>query len=293
MKAFPMRDDESSDMPRSWRIAYAAIRRYFRHDMQVYAAALVFHVLLSVFPLILLLMALASFLNLGDLYGWNRLIAPVFFPPRIVELFIKATHELRPLHGGILSVGAVTALWLSSRATRATMKALNVAYEVTAPRPAWKQYPLSILYTVGIIAMLTVAAVLMASGPTIVQWLARIFGLEQILVRVWIWLRWPAALMLLALAVAIVYYAAPNVRQQFRLITPGSLFCVAVWGIATVCLRLYVTDIAFYHKTYGGVGAIILLLLYLYIATTALLLGAELNALLEEEGHEAASPNKI
>ena len=96
-----------------WGIARAAVQRYFRHNMPVYAAALVFHLLLSVFPFILLLMALASFLNLGELYAWNRLAAPSLFPPRLVALLVRATHELRPLHGGILSFSAVTSLWIA------------------------------------------------------------------------------------------------------------------------------------------------------------------------------------
>lgn len=283
-----MRDLDSSGKPEAWRITYAAIRRYFRHNMPVYAAAMVFHILLAIFPLILLLMALASFLNLGDLYGWNRHAAPAIFPPRIVELLVTATHELRPLHGGILSFGAATALWLASRATRATIQALNVAYEVSTPRSAWKLYPLSVLYTLGLIALLTVVAILIASGPTVLQWMASLFGVEQIYVRLWTWLRWPAALMLLGLSVSVVYYAAPNVRHKFQLVTAGSFFCVTVWCIASVGLRFYMTNIALYHKTYGGLGAIILLLLYLYMSTTVLLLGAELNALLEARHQEVA-----
>jgi membrane protein len=292
-KSCDMRHPDTPGKTGSWRIAYEAIRRYIRHNMSVYAAALVFHVLLSIFPLILLLMALASFLNLADLSGWNRLAAPAFFPPRIVDLLVTATHELRPLRGGMLSFGAAAALWLASRATRATMQALNVAYEVETPPSARKRYPLSILYTLGIIALLMVAAVLMASGPTILQWMARLFGLEQIYVRLWTWLRWPAALTLLALCVAIVYYAAPNVRHEFRLVTAGSFLCVTVWSIASAGLRFYMTNIALYHKTYGGVGAIILLLLYLYISTTALLLGAELNALMEARHREGACSGEI
>lgn len=275
-----------------WQIAYAVFQRYLRHNMSVYAAALVFHVLLSIFPLILLLMALASSLDLGELHGWKRLSTPALVPPRIVELLASAIHELRPLHGGILSFGAITALWLSSRATRAAIQALNVAYEVSTPRPAWKRYPLSILYTVAIIAMLTVAATAMASGPTILQWLARLLSFEEIFVQIWTWLRWPVTLALLALVIAIVYYAAPNVRHKFRFVTAGSIFCVGVWILASVGLRFYVTEIAVYYKTYGSVGAIILLLLFLYISTTALLLGAELNALLEANRREVACDNE-
>jgi membrane protein len=258
--------------------------------MPVYAAALVFHVLLSVFPFILLLMALASFLNLGELYAWNRLAAPSLFPPRLVALLVGASHALHPLHGGILSFSGASALWLASRATRATIQAMNVAYEVTTPRHAWKRYLLSLVYTVGLIVLLTAAAMLMASGPTVLQWLARLFGFEDNFVYFWTWLRWPTALILLASVVAIIYYAAPNVSHRFHFATVGSVLCVAVWGLASFLLRLYVTHIALYHKTYGSVGAIIMLLLYLYLSMVSLLFGAEVNALLEAQRRQRAKP---
>jgi membrane protein len=88
-------------------------------------------------------------------------------------------------------------------------------------------------------------------------------------------------LILLASVVAIIYYAAPNVGHEFRFVTVGSVLCVAVWGLASFGLRFYVTHVAFYHKSYGGVGAIILLLIYLYLSMVSLLFGAEVNAVRE------------
>lgn len=280
-----MADSDDAGTGGLWEILRAAVKRYFRHNMPVYAAALVFHLLLSVFPFILLLMALASFLNLGELYAWNRLATPSLFPPRMVALLVKASHELQPLHGGILSFSAATALWLASRATRAMIQAMNTAYEVTTPRPAWKRYLISLAYTLGLLVLLTAAAMLMASGPTVLQWLARLSGFEENFVRIWTWLRWPVALVLLTVVVAIIYYAAPNADHEFRFVTAGSVLCVAVWGLASFGLRLYVTHVALYYKTYGSVGAIILLLLYLYLSMVSLLFGAEVNALLETRQH--------
>ncbi|MFL6717248.1 MAG: YihY/virulence factor BrkB family protein [Burkholderiaceae bacterium] len=269
----------------AWGIARCAIQRFFRHNMPVYAAALVFHVLLSVFPFILLLMALASFLGLGDLVAWNRLAAPSLVPPRLVALLVRAIRELPPLHGGILSFSAAAALWLASRATRATIQAMNVVYEVATPRPAWRRYLVSLAYTVGLVILLTAAGMLMAAGPTVLHWLAWLSGLDGGFVRLWTWLRWPAALISLASAIAIVYYAAPNVVHEFRFVTMGSVLCVAAWGLASFLLRLYVIHIASYYKTYGSVGAIVLLLFYLYLSMISLLFGTEVNAVLEARRH--------
>src|SRR4051812_16797292 len=92
-------------------------------------------------------------------------------------------------------------------------------------------------YTLGIIAMPTAAAILMASGPVVLRWLAHLFWLEQIFVLAWTWLRWPAALALLAFAVAIVYYVAPNLGHRFRFVSASSALCVFVWSIASAGLR--------------------------------------------------------
>ena len=158
------------------------------------------------------------------------------------------------------------------------MHALNVAYDVAETRPAWRRYPLSLAYTVGLAALLIAAAGLMLLGPEAMGWLAGRVGLADLVVALWAWLRWPAALLLLALTVAIVYYAAPNVDQPFRLITPGAVLAVVAWLLASLGFSYYVRHFGDYGATYGSLGGGVVLLLYFFISSAALLLGAEVNA---------------
>jgi membrane protein len=200
-----------------------------------------------------------------------------------MEPVTKVIHELRQPQGGLLSFGAIAALWTASAAVRALMTALNKAYEVRETRPAWKLYPLSIVYTIGLAAMLITAAALFAIGPRAMEWLAHWFGLEQLIVVVWTWLRWPVVLVIFSMAIAIVYYVGPNVKQDFSLISPGAILSVVVWLLATVAFDFYLGSFADYNATYGSIGTIVVLLLYFYLTASVLLFGAEINAAIARE----------
>lgn len=273
------------------RILKEAVRDFLDDDMSTYAAALAYQVFFSIFPFIIFLVALLGFLQLSSFFEWLRQHSQMMLPSEASAQVNKVIAELQKQQGGLLSLGVVLALWSASGAVRATMNALNVAYDVRETRPAWKRYPLSVLYTVGLAALMILAAVLLSVGPQAVQWLAQRFGLEQVFVTLWTWLRWPAAILLMSSAVAILYYAAPNVDQEFRFLTPGALVAVLVWVAASLGFNLYVRSFADYNATYGSIGAIIILLLYFFISSAVLLFGAEINATIAKNAEEGAAPD--
>ena len=158
------------------------------------------------------------------------------------------------------------------------MNALDVACKVRRPRPARAFYPLSILYTIGLAAMVIVATGLMFIGPQAAEWLAGRVGLAGAVVWLWAWLRQPAAILLLMRAVAIAYPALPTSDQPFRLVTPGCVLSVLVWVAASSGFSYYVSHLSRYGATYGSLGAVVALLFYLFVSSAVLLLGAELNA---------------
>jgi membrane protein len=169
---------------------------------------------------------------------------------------------------------------------------MNAAYDVVEGRPAWKRFPLSIIYTVGIAGMLLIAAALMVLGPQVMSWIASQVGLEYFIVTLWTIARWPVIVILLMVAVALIYYVMPDVKQEFRFITPGSVLAVVVWIIASLGFGLYVKEFANYNAMYGSIGAIIVLLLYFYISAAVLLLGAEMNAVIEHMSREGKDPGE-
>ncbi|HZW20707.1 YihY/virulence factor BrkB family protein [Noviherbaspirillum sp.] len=274
------------------KLVKEAVGDFFDDDMTTHASALAYQIFFSIFPFIIFLIALLGFLQRPEFFDWLRQNAQPMLPPEAYEQVNKVISDLQQEQAGLMSLGVIVALWSASAAVRATMNALNVAYDVRETRPAWKLYPLSMLYTVGLAAMMIVAAALLTVGPQAMQWLTHWIGLEQIFVTLWAWLRWPAAFLILALAVAIIYYAAPDVEQEFRFISPGALLAVAVWIAASLGFKFYVTSFADYNATYGSIGAIIILLLYFFISAAVLLFGAEINATIEHHSAEGKAPGE-
>ncbi|APV38664.1 ribonuclease BN [Pseudomonas frederiksbergensis] len=268
------------------RVMVRTITEFVDDEMSTYASALAYQMLFSLFPFILFLIALIGFLHLPDFFSWLRLQSELVLPPQALEQVNPVIDQLQQSKGGLLSVGIVIALWTASAGVRLMMSAMNAAYDVVEGRPAWKRFPLSIFYTIGIAGMLLIAAALMVLGPQVMGWIAAQVGLEDFIVTLWTIVRWPVVVILMMMAVALIYYVMPDVKQEFRFITPGSVLAVVVWILASVGFGLYVKTFADYNAMYGSIGAIIVLLLYFYISAAVLLLGAEMNAVIEHMSTE-------
>jgi membrane protein len=173
---------------------------------------------------------------------------------------------------------SLIALWSISRVVNSLTKALNAAYEVQESRPSWKRVMLQLLFALGLAPTVILGAALLLLGPTVIEWVVGLVGLDEVFVFLWAWLRLPVALVLLMLAVSIVYWVVPNVDRSFRLITPGAGLAVIVWVLASLGFSYYVSHFADYSVTYGSLAAAVVLLLYFYISAAVLLLGAEVNA---------------
>lgn len=274
------------------RVLVRTVKEFLDDEMSTYASALAYQMLFSLFPFLLFLIALIGFLHLPDFFSWLRLQSELVLPPQALEQVNPVIDQLQQSKGGLLSVGIVIALWTASAGVRLMMSAMNAAYDVPEGRPVWKRFPLSIIYTVGIAGMLLAAAALMVLGPQVMEWIASQVGLEEAVVVVWTILRWPAIIILMMVAVALIYYVMPDVKQKFRFITPGSVLAVVVWIVASLGFAYYVKTFADYNAMYGSIGAIIVLLLYFYISAAVLLLGAEMNAVIEHMSAEGKDPGE-
>jgi membrane protein len=151
---------------------------------------------------------------------------------------------------------------------------------VQETRPFWKVRSIAILMTLGLSVLILIGVLLLVLGPQIGEAIANVFGLERTFLVVWEVARWPVALFFMMFTVALLYYFAPDVDQPFRWITPGGLIGVLLWVLASVGFNFYVSNFGSYNKTYGSIGAVIVLLLYLYISSLTILFGATLNATL-------------
>ncbi|MDB5839069.1 MAG: YihY/virulence factor BrkB family protein [Herminiimonas sp.] len=264
------------------KLVKQAIRQFDEHDMATYAAAVTYHVIFSLFPFIIFFIALLGYLELSDLFDWLRQRAETFFLQQTMTQINQIFDHLQQRRRGILSFGAIVALWAASSGMRAAMNALNVVYGVKEARPVWKRYPLSLLYTTVVGAMLVVATVLVLVAPQAMQSVAQQIGMGHFSAVLWAWwLRWPVVVLLLTLTVAIVYAVAPDVEQRFRFVSPGAFLAVVVWIVASLVFNFYVRNVANFDALYGSIGTIIVLLLFFFISLVVLLFGAEINVVIE------------
>ena len=257
-------------------------KEFSEDDMMTYAAAMSYAVFFSLFPFIIFLLALLSFLGLGSVFDFLLQQASTVMPSNAQTMLSNIVNQIRgQASGGIMSFGVIIALWSASSAVRMTMHALNVAYDVE-DRPGWKKFPLSILYALILAVLLIVSAGLMFAGPSLVEPIFRAVGLGSVvslLTTLWAFLRIPVAVLLLMLAVAIIYWLFPNVASEpFRFVTPGAVIAVIVWILASLGFSYYVSNFSSYSATYGALASVIVLLLYFYISSLIVLFGAEINS---------------
>jgi membrane protein len=262
-----------------WDVVKQAVKSFFDDDMVTYAAALSYHLALALFPFIIFMLTLLGALGLSEFFDRVLTQSQAALPPDAYELLARVIGEIRgQSREGLLSFSILFALWAASTGMRSVMNALNVAYDVEETRPAWKRYPLSILYTIGLVAVVIAAAVFRLIGPWAAQRYANRLGWTTAVAEAWTWLRWPVVVLLLLLVVALIYYLGPNIDQPFRYVTPGSVCAVIVWIVASLLFSVYVENFGNYGATYGSLGGMVVLLLYFFVSAAVLLLGAEINA---------------
>ena len=261
----------------------ATVQEFQRDDAMGLAAQLAFFLILALFPFILVLVSLMGLVGNPELASKVLDYFRQVMPEEAYKLIRTYTGDVisgqRPAPY-LFSFSILFTLWTASGAFAALINALNRAYDVQETRPFWKVRGIAILMTLGLSVLILVGVLLLIVGEPIGQAIAEIFGLGELFELVWNIVRWPVALFFLVFTVALLYYFAPDVDQPFRWITPGGLIGVLLWVIASAAFSFYVNNFGTYNKTYGSIGVVIILLLYLYISSLTILFGAELNATL-------------
>src|SRR5829696_6095228 len=266
---------------------------FFEHPMATYAAALAYRGLFGLFPFVFILVVLLGALGFPDFFDQAMDQASAqssrYVPQQLEPVVEPAREQVQPLLGMIeraekraggelLFFGVALALWSVSAVARTLTEAFNVAYQVAETRSWWRQLALSLAFGPVLALVVIVSMALMLIGPQLVGGIAELVGLDELFVRLWGWLRFPIALLLLAVVLSVVYRFGPNARQRFRSVVPGAALSVVLWAISSVAFSIYLANFADYGVTYGSIGAAVGLLLYLYLCASVVLLGAELNA---------------
>jgi membrane protein len=259
------------------------------------AAQLAYYFFLALFPALLFLIALASFLPGQDLVGRVVGMLQGVAPAEVVGIIRDQLAKIAEgRQGGLLSFGVVAALWSSSAAMVAIIDALNRAYDVEDQRPWWKQRLTAILLTVGVALFLLVSFTLIVAGPQLAEFVSGRLGLGGVFEWTWKIAQWPLVFALVATAVGLIYYFAPDVDQDFAWITPGSLVATLLWLVGSLAFRLYVVNFGSYNETYGTIGGVMVLMLWLYLTGLTIIIGAEMNAEIEHASpHGKAAGEKV
>src|SRR5215217_7107949 len=255
------------------------------------AAQLSYYVLLAVFPALILLTAAMGLLSVEEYMPELMEYLRDVLPQDVLSMVERFLHQVAEGSGvNVLSLGGLGALWASSSGVTAIMEALNVVYDVKVDsRPFWRVRLTAILLTIGLAGFVILSLTLVLYGQFIGTWVAELVGLGQAFTWAWNFLRWPLIICLMLLVVAVVYYVCPDIRQDWRWITPGSAFAVTMWVVVTLGFKLYVDNFGDYNKVYGSIAGVIVLMLWFYWSGMVLLIGGEINAEIEHAATEQQS----
>jgi membrane protein len=271
-------------VPLSW---FDLLKRTFKEaladDIFNLAAQQAYYFFFALFPALLFIIAIASFFPLQSLI--NDVIAMLsrFAPQAVIEIITSAMGSLSKQNsGGILTFGFLVTVWSSSGAMVSIITTLNAAYDVTETRPWWKTRVVAVVLTIALAFFIVASMFLVIAGPTLAENLAVRMHLGPAFKWTWWVLQWPIVFALVATAIAVVYYYAPDVEQDWVWITPGSIAATLVWLLVSLALKLYYTMVPSANAAYGTIGGIMVLMLWFYFSGLALLLGAELNAEIEQ-----------
>jgi membrane protein len=270
---------------RSWIGVLKRTVSEFREDnLTDWAAALTYYGVLSIFPALIVLISVLGLIGESATQPLIDNLGSVAPGPAkdIVTSAIENIEGSQGAAGVFFVIGLAAAIWSASGYVGAFMRASNAIYDIGEGRPIWKTLPLRVGLTVLLMVLTAVSAVAVTLSGGLAKEVGSVIGVGDTAVDIWNLAKWPVLLLFVSFLFAVLYWAAPNVKQAgFRWITPGGVLAVAGWVIASVAFAFYVSNFGSYNKTYGALAGPIVFLVWLWISNIMILLGAEFNAELE------------
>jgi membrane protein len=272
--------------------AFDFVKRVFaqagKDHLSAFAGNLAYHGLLAIFPFLLFVVSILGIVGADQLLtdGLERISYAI--PAEAQSLISDQINRITADDAkGAFTIGAIVsalvALWGVSGAMRSTMEAMNVMYNVEEKRGFVKKYAVSIGLALLTAVLFLSALTLVVAGTDIARVIAGYVGpLGDAFVWTWAIVQWPVLLGLVLLAFALIYYFSPNVDQDFRWISPGSIATALLWVVFSLAFALYVNNFGSYNATYGSIAGLIVLILYMYYSSFLLLFGAEINQVIED-----------
>jgi membrane protein len=272
-------DDVERSCRKAGSIVAIVYNELWRTRVFTVAAALAFYFLLSLVPLLIVFASLLWYLPTTRVVSQLLSIMAALIPAESVQLVQSAALSvLEPGHIKLVSFGILSYLWASTGGFAALIESLDIAYDVVDCRPWWRNrlQALLLTFTVGGLGLLSLLAIIV--GPQFGHSLIAFFDVPEGFAHIWPVLRWAVTIIITVIAFELVYYLGPHARHTFWSTLPGAAIAVGVWFIGSYGLSFYLGHLSDYNKTYGSLGAVIGLMLWLYISSLAMLIGAEFNA---------------
>lgn len=281
-------------VPVSWaELGKRTYREVLADDCLGLAAQLAYYFFLALFPALLFLVAIVSFIPVAGLLDaiTSNLarVAPREVLSIIQDQILAIAHEK---NGGLLTLGLLGTIWSTSSGLDAIISTLNTAYDIQEARPWWKVKLIALGLTVTLAVFIVVSFSLVLVGPALAERVAVWAHMGPAFTWTWKIAQWPVIFLLVTLAIALIYYYAPDAVQEWVWITPGSLLATTLWLLISLGFKFYVAHFASYNATYGAIGGVIVLMLWFYLSALAVLVGAELNAEIEHASPYGKDPGE-
>jgi len=270
-----------------------SVKEALADDVFDLAAQQAYYFFFALFPALLFVIAVASFFPLQTLINDVVTMLSSFAPQAVIQIITDAMASLSKQNsGGILTFGFLITVWSSSGAMVSIITTLNTAYDVTESRPWWKTRIIAIGVTMALAVFIIASMFLVIAGPTLAENIAGRMHLGPAFKWAWWVLQWPVVVALVATAIAIIYFYAPDVEQDWVWITPGSVLATLLWLGVSLALKFYYQLVPSANAAYGAIGGIMVLMLWFYCSGLALLLGAEVNAEIEHASPYGKDPGE-
>jgi membrane protein len=270
-------------VPLGWKDLFKrSLKEAWADNILDLSAQQAYYFFFALFPALLFVIAVASFFPLQGLIDDVVAMIGRIAPKDVVKIITDSITSLSKQNsGGILTFAFFVAIWSSSGAMVSIITTLNTAYDVTESRPWWRTRLTAIALTVGIAIFILASMFLVIAGPTVAERIAARMQLGPMFTWTWMILQWPVVFALVATAIGLVYYFAPDVEQDWVWITPGSILAALLWLAVSLGLKFYYQMMPEANAAYGTIGGVMVLMLWFYVSGLALLFGAELNAEIE------------
>src|SRR5437870_4330910 len=257
--------------------------RLFTDDLLGWSAQLSYYFFLALFPALICFVALASFFPIEHLTDIVLGILMRMAPPDVLSLVERQLMVIGERHNtGLLTFGIIGTVWSASAGMHTLIRTLNFAYHVPETRPWWRVKLRAMAMTLVVPAFALAAMTVVLVGPVVGVRLGDTLHLSTVFLWSWRIMHWPLIILLVVSGLSFVYTVGPDASHRWQCLIPGSCFATGIWIGASLGLRWYVASLATYQKTYGTIGTALVILLWFYVSGLAMLVGAELNSVVNE-----------